>query len=220
MKHRVVLAGFALWLGVVAVGSGLTWLVIQRVSHVVSSQGPVSDAPVSDAPLGDAPGGLAPSASASPAPSPRAPGPSRTARASAAPLPSPRAATVRSTPRPATTSQALPPGRPASSPTSPAPRQTRATRPSTAPDPSTPAPRPTTVTRTWSDAGGRVGVSCTGSRVVLGSASPADGWQVEVGDRGPEKVEVTFRSGGSEVQLKASCSGGEPRFAVESHSDD
>jgi hypothetical protein len=72
-----------------------------------------------------------------------------------------------------------------------------------------------TVSRSWFGSSGRVTASCTGGRVALQSASPADGWRVEVGARGPEEVEVTFKKGGddgSEVQVRARCSGGAPRF--------
>ncbi len=211
MKQRVVLAGFALWLGVVAAGSGLTWLVIQRVGHVVSSQGPVADVPA----VGPA-GTVAPSASVSPTPSRSSPAGPRTARPSTG-VPS-RAATPRSTPRPTGgTTSAAP--RPAS-PKPPAPRPTRRTSPAPAPaSPPSSQPRPATVTRTWTGTGGRINVSCTGARAALVSASPADGWQVEVGDRGPEEVESAFRSSGSEVQVRVRCSGGEPRFEVERTSD-
>lgn len=202
MKQRVLLAGFALWLGVVAAGSGLTWLVIQRVGHVVGSQGPVAETPV-----------VGPVRTASPGPSPARPSASGTARPSA----SPSAATTRPAPRPSPDATTAGPGTSAASPKPPAPRSTRRATP--APTPSS-EPRPATVTRTWTGTGGRIGVSCTGSRAALVSASPADGWRVEVEERGPEEVEVRFRSDASEVRVQARCAGAEPRFEVERKSED
>jgi hypothetical protein len=63
-----------------------------------------------------------------------------------------------------------------------------------------------------------VTVSCTGASARLVSASPADGWRVEVGSRGPGEVEVELKQSGeegAETHVKSRCSGGEPRFFVE-----
>ncbi|MEP6814016.1 MAG: hypothetical protein ABI873_00535 [Marmoricola sp.] len=58
--------------------------------------------------------------------------------------------------------------------------------------------------------------ACTGSRISLRSASPADGWRVSTDATGPDEVEVKFDSGQGEVTVRAQCSGGTPAFQVES----
>jgi hypothetical protein len=77
-----------------------------------------------------------------------------------------------------------------------------------------------TETRTWSGAAGTVTVSCTGRTARLQGTSPGDGWHVEVGDSSGGEIEVTFKRNESEVQVKATCVGGVPRFQVESGSYD
>lgn len=95
--------------------------------------------------------------------------------------------------------------------------------PSEQPDPEpTQQPSPQTQVRSWQGAAGTVTAACTGDRISLQSVTPSDGWGVEVGDRGPEHIEVTFRTGGEderETRVKAECSGGAPRFAVEVDDD-
>jgi hypothetical protein len=70
--------------------------------------------------------------------------------------------------------------------------------------------------RTWEGSAGSVTVRCSGRLASLQSASPDDGYRVEVGSRGPAEVEVTFKGGGREVQVKGTCAAGAPRFATES----
>jgi len=72
--------------------------------------------------------------------------------------------------------------------------------------------------RTWRGTGGTVVARCTGTRVWLLSATPNDGYQVEVGDRGPAEIEVTFKGRG-ETQVKARCSVGAPWFSTEPSND-
>ena len=69
----------------------------------------------------------------------------------------------------------------------------------------------TVVVRTWDVTGGQVSVSCSGPTISLLYATPADGWTVTTGHAGPEEVEVTLRSGGTETSLKATCVGGTPQ---------
>lgn len=83
-----------------------------------------------------------------------------------------------------------------------------------------PAPVVRTETRTWTGAPGWVTVACTGSRATLKAASPNDGWSLERGDTYGDDIEVKFSSGGTEVQVKATCVGGVPRFGVESGASD
>lgn len=81
---------------------------------------------------------------------------------------------------------------------------------------SSPRPAPTTQTRTWTGTGGWVTVSCTGGRATFKGASPNNGWSFERGDTSGEEVEVKFSNGENEVQVKATCVDGVPRFEVES----
>lgn len=107
----------------------------------------------------------------------------------------------------------------------PAEVQSGAATPSTAPTPTRvpqPTPRSTAPApvpsqqRTWEGSAGAVTVRCEGARASLQWASPDDGYRVEVGSRGPEEVEVTFKGGAREVRVKGTCLGGSPRFATES----
>ncbi len=100
-----------------------------------------------------------------------------------------------------------------------------ATKPSTKPTPKpspTPKPKPSKTTQpqpsasaTFAVAGGTVAASCAGSAITLKSAAPNDGWRVEVHDRGPKELEITFRSGDQETEVKIRCSNGKP--VLESH---
>ncbi|HET9759559.1 MAG TPA: hypothetical protein VFP51_07390 [Nocardioidaceae bacterium] len=107
----------------------------------------------------------------------------------------------------------------------PAEAQSGAPTPRTAPTPTRvpqPTPRSTAPApvpsqqRTWEGSAGAVTVRCEGGRASLQWASPDDGYRVEVGSRGPEEVEVTFKGGAREVKVKGTCVGGSPRFVTES----
>jgi len=103
-----------------------------------------------------------------------------------------------------------------SGPSTPPPTRTA----SPIPTPSrTPSTAPQTVTRTWSGQAGSVTVACTGATARFRSASPSNGWSFERSDDSGSEVEVTFQRDQTEVQVKASCVGGVPRFRVESGSD-
>lgn len=90
-------------------------------------------------------------------------------------------------------------------------------RPTTGPLPSSP---PATIARTWSVTGGTVAASCTGGAISLLYATPADGWTVEVGAAGPERVEVELRQPGLETKVVALCSGGVPQHTVDAGTPD
>lgn len=116
--------------------------------------------------------------------------------------------------------------RPSPVPTSPAatrssaPTQVATQRPApTTPRPSS-QPAPRTEIRSWSGAPGTLTVACTGGQVSFRSATPSNGWTFERGDSSGEDIEVTFKSGGSEVQVRATCSGGVPQFRVQSEAAD
>lgn len=58
-------------------------------------------------------------------------------------------------------------------------------------------------------AGGRVTGSCTPTgQISLGGAIPANGWSVEVNERGPQRLRVEFRSGSKKVEVEGVCRAG------------
>lgn len=81
-----------------------------------------------------------------------------------------------------------------------------------------PAPAPAQQSGTRSTEGGTVAVSCSGGAVSLRYATPAAGWSAEARDTGPDEVRVRFkrgdRSGESELDVRARCSGGTPSFST------
>ena len=99
-------------------------------------------------------------------------------------------------------------------PDSPAGVPSRAATTSAAPRTPSPATGDRAVERTWQGPPGLVTVRCTGSRTTLLSATPSNGYRVEV-DRGSERVEVHFESASREYKVEARCVGGSPRFTVE-----
>jgi hypothetical protein len=120
---------------------------------------------------------------------------------------------------------------PSGTPSVPSPAATTPTHSSPPPSPSSPVARPSSQptsapppaaraeVRTWSGSAGSLTVSCTGREVSFRSATPSDGWSFERGDSSGEDIEVTFKSGEGEVQVRATCSGGVPQFRVQSESD-
>ncbi len=120
------------------------------------------------------------------------------------------------TSRPRTTSP------PPSSGPAPAPSGTPSTDRPRAGEPDHPARSsqgPTEVRRTWQGPAGAVVASCRGRGITFGGAQPNSGWRIEVGDRGPEQIEVKFTRSGDdetsgEVELKARCVGGQPQFST------
>lgn len=127
-----------------------------------------------------------------------------------------------------TAARAAAPSPTAVAPSPPAPTTSPSARPSPAvsvpvsrptagpPPPSAPAP----IARTWPVTGGTVAASCTGGAISLLYATPADGWTVEVGSAGPERVEVELRQPGLETKVVALCSGGVPQHTVDAGTPD
>ena len=104
-----------------------------------------------------------------------------------------------------------------SSPGPSSPRST-ATRDATAP-----AIPGTVQVRAWQGAAGTVVARCTGSSVTLQSATPTDGWGIEVKERGPREIEVEFEQNGESegrTRVEGGCAGGVPRFVVDASFDD
>lgn len=64
-----------------------------------------------------------------------------------------------------------------------------------------------------------VTAECRGSAISLVGVNPsADGYAVEVNNRGPEELEIHFEGrgdeDGKETELRAECRGGVPAFDV------
>ena len=52
--------------------------------------------------------------------------------------------------------------------------------------------------------------SCQGSTISLVSASPADGYTLDVGSSGPSFVDVEFNSAREGPEVHATCKNGQP----------
>ena len=201
MVRRPVLVGVAVWLAVVTVVSVATWTVIDAAGRDVTAR-PASD-PAAARGLGSTG-----ATTSSPATTPTSSAATRTARP-------PRTRSPRATASPPTA---------ATAPTTAAPPPaTTAAAPSRTPDPD-PPPAPTARERTWTGAAGTVTSRCVGSRISLVTATPSNGWRMEVDDRGPARVRVEFKTSGEseggedgedrEAEVRAECVGGSPRYRV------
>lgn len=127
--------------------------------------------------------------------------------------PSATAGSSRPSVRPSARTSQRPSSRPSAAPSS----RPATSAPATTSPPTPPAP--TSVQRTWSGAAGVVVAACRGTSVSLVRAVPsADGYRVEVTDRGPRRLRVEFEGReeqeGSDTRVEATCVGGEPRFSV------
>lgn len=210
------------WVGAAAITGTVAWNAVAVLSDDGPRPGLMSQSEVSAA-LADARATAAASAAASTESPPGTPAgtPSATPTGPATPGDEP---TDRPTADPTT---AGPPVDPTSGPTA-RPTADPTTGPSRTPTPtSSPTASPTStppkaVAATWHVSGGTVSVECTGSRISLLYATPDDGWTVEVGSRGPEKVEVELDGSAGETTLVARCSSGTPTRTVQTseHDDD
>ena len=199
------------WVAVVVVVAGVTWQVIDSAGRQVLSGGP---APLS---ASGTTGGAEGASPRSPGPdsrrSPKKPSPSArpTPKVSSGP------AATGATPAPSSAVPSQGGGQPSEQPTS-RPGSRPSDEPSEEPSqPSSPPPS-TTQVRSWHGSAGTVTAACQGARISLESVTPNDGWQVEIGGRGPEDIEVEFKSGGEderETKVRAECGGGVPRYDVE-----
>ena len=202
--RRAVLVWVTGWCLVVVAVSTVVWAVIGR-----AGQGVV---PVAE-PEGQSTGSVpVPSRSHHPSPHPSR-SPSRTPTASTSAPP---------TTPPATTSSAPVTVPPTTAPTSAPPTTSSPAQP-TSPTSSAPPPPPDTRRGSWSGSGGGVVAECTGSRISLVSAYANAGWRYEIGDRGPDRVEVKLSQTGEEgreVDVRARCASGAPAFSTESDAHD
>lgn len=115
------------------------------------------------------------------------------------------AAPVPTSPSPTTTS---PPATPTATPSPPVP-----TAPSRRPWVPTSAPSAlgtADVVQTWAVTGGTVAASCRGDVVTLLYATPQDGWTVEVGEAGPDLLDVELHRAEQESSVRATCVAGVP----------
>lgn len=212
VTRRILLAVLA-WIGVVAVTSAVAWATINAAGQRVLS--PAETLPPVEAPA------LVPSSDAeSRLPSPRTTPTKRPPRTSSPPrtkspkppeTDAPR--TGASDPEPTGPSSPTPDGgttsRPPDGEPEPSPRRD--------PDPSPRRDRSggDIERRTWQGAAGSVTVRCDGSRVSLQSATPNNGYSVEIRERGPEEVEVRFEGDEREVDVEASCDDGTLEFSAD-----
>lgn len=198
------LAAVLAWLALVLACSTGVWAVIRTAGEEVTTSPTLPTTTLGD--LAPTPGDDATSVAPSPRPTrgPRTGGPSPESRPSA----------------PAAT---IPPPVPPGSSVTPAPELTpssaSAASPHKSPTPTAqPSPRQdaTASGRTWQGTAGSVTTSCQGASISFSGAQPNAGWRVEVGNRGPEDVEVQFQQGedNGEVEVHARCSGGSPRYTV------
>jgi hypothetical protein len=102
---------------------------------------------------------------------------------------------------------------------SPSPSSTPSDSPSSSPTdtPSTSTPVVPQV-RSWQGAAGAVTARCEGRAISLVSASPSNGWAIEVDKRGPREVRVELETGGDDelrTRVRGRCVGGAPRFEVD-----
>ncbi len=100
----------------------------------------------------------------------------------------------------------------------PTPRTTpRATSRPTHRETTTGTAGPAAVQGSWSGQAGRVTATCRGQRIKLDAAVPADGFTVQIGNRGPETLEIEFHRtrGEGEFKVKGTCRSGGPQFVVE-----
>ncbi|WP_066373030.1 hypothetical protein [Herbidospora mongoliensis] len=83
-------------------------------------------------------------------------------------------------------------------------------------DPTTPRPTAAaSASRVVSTEGGTAVVSCTAGRAQLTSWTPAQGWQTDDVDPGPDtQAKVKFESGELEIEVETHCEGDVPRTVV------
>ena len=176
-----------MWLGATVAATSLVW----TATSVVASD--VTDRPAPVVAHRDVVQALAHDvAAATPIAPPRAPA------STVAPRPGPTA------PVPVRTQPTAPgPGAtpPTTTTTTTAPPGTATTAPTTQ--------RPVDPTATFSSPGGVVTAACAGFFIRLVAATPADGYAVDVLDRGPATVDVHFVRPGGDVRLRLVCFNGQ-----------
>jgi hypothetical protein len=69
----------------------------------------------------------------------------------------------------------------------------------------------------WSGQVGRVTATCRAQKIRLDAAVPADGFTVEIANRGPETLEIEFTQNQAdrEFTVRGVCRTDGPRFSVE-----
>jgi hypothetical protein len=71
----------------------------------------------------------------------------------------------------------------------------------------------------WHGPAGLLSVRCDGRRVRLESATPADGYGVEVDNNGTPELEAKFESATRELRVNVTCVDGQPVWSLSSHDD-
>lgn len=227
MTRRALLVGVTAWLLVAVLGSSLVWAVISRAGdRVASGGGPLV---ASGGGLGDgtvSEDGVVPDADR-PGPGPDRPGRSgRDGGDGAADIGGGDGGSAGSSAASPSSTTGASPGAAAGPDGGSAGGSAggsgggRAGGSSTggASGPSSAPAAPRTVRATWTGPGGSVVAECTGAEIRLVGAQPDAGFTVEVGRRGPDRVEVDFEGQGEEdreSRVTGTCSGGEPRFSAD-----
>jgi len=82
-----------------------------------------------------------------------------------------------------------------------------------------PVPAPTTTApstvKSFGSPGGTVSVRCTGDSITLVSATPQSGYSTDLGDPGPDQVNINFASSAHEYDMQVVCQGGIPAGSVD-----
>lgn len=199
MVRRALLAAVAAWLAVVLVGASVVWAVISRTGQELVSGDALARA------------GSASSFSAPPPQTTSPSGPIK--RRSTKPSDKPSGQGSASSSSPDDTATATP----STSPSPPSPTSGPGDTPSAS------QPPPTTPKRsaTWRGKPGTVRVTCRGSAMSLDSLLTNAGWESERPEAHGGSLEVHFHrtSGDGEVELKAYCIGGTPRFEADEDDD-
>jgi hypothetical protein len=69
--------------------------------------------------------------------------------------------------------------------------------------------------KSFGSPGGTITVRCTGDSIGLVAATPQSGYTTDVGDTGPDNIDVNFASSSHEYDMQVVCQGGVPAGSVD-----
>ncbi len=196
------------WATAAALGGSIVWWAVAAIGTEGAAPTVFTEAQV--ARLAAEP--LAPGAPGATATSSGTPPPAVSPSPTSTPLPEPT-----TTPSAAPTASSSP--RPSPVPVRPSTTPPPVVPPPTAVSPTAVSPTATAVARTWNVPGGQVSVECQAAEIVLLSATPENGWSVEVEHGGPVEIEVKFHQREAETSVHAVCVGGVPEMTAEARGD-
>ena len=196
--RRLLTAG--IWLAATVAATALVWTATSVVAEDVTDRPPTVVAPQEVAQALE-------EVDTGPPPAPPVTAPQRSTQAR------PPASTA-----PPVTAPPPEPPAPAATTTLPPPITTTTTAPPAPTTTAAPAPDPTA---TFATSGGVVTATCSGFFIRLVAATPADGYSVDVLDRGPGSVHVHFVGrAGEEVRVRLVCFSGRPIRVPDQHEED